>query len=176
MDPTTLLIGAVCLLLGLAAGALLTRTLSPQLKKQRELEEQLRRTEDEYKIYQQDVTEHFIKSSELLGELTQTYRALGENLSAGAMRLTTPEVSRMVMDATKPQLGSGYVPRTLSSVSAEPPRDYAPSVPGGVLSENYGLHDNRNMSTSSPLYGQGMTRDDDFGAGAENDDPTYKVG
>src|SRR5690606_14588114 len=177
VDATTLLIAAACLLAGLALGALLTRVLSPQQKKQRELEEQLRRTSDEYRLYQQDVTEHFIKSSEIIRDMTQSYRALGEQLAAGAMRLTTPEVSRQLLDAANPGLG-GYVPRTPANTPAEPPKDYAPSVPGGVLSENYGFDQPRDNSPFS-VYSQGMTRDDRDSldvADADNDDPTYRVG
>ena len=93
------------------------------------------------------------------------------------MRLTTPEVSRQLLEAANPGLG-GYVPRTLASTPAEPPKDYAPSVPGGVLSENYGFDPQRDAPPFS-LYTQGMTRDErdphDVAA-ADNDDPTYKVG
>ncbi|MFA5493198.1 MAG: YhcB family protein [Porticoccaceae bacterium] len=175
MDATTLLIAALCLLAGLAIGALLTRTLTPQLKKQRELEEQLRRTEEEYRIYQQDVTEHFVKSAELLRTISQNYRALGDQLTTGAIRLTNPEVSRELMEAANP-LHSGAMSRTLSATPTEPPKDYAPSVPGGVLSENYGL-DDQPRTPSFSLYTQGMTRDEDDRANdADHDDPTYKVG
>src|SRR5690606_41640426 len=53
----------------------------------------------------------------------------------------------------------GYVPRTLANTPAEPPKDYAPSVPGGVLSENYGFDQPKDTSPFN-VYSQGMTRDD----------------
>src|SRR5690606_14172139 len=81
VDATTLLIDAASLLAGRATGALLTRAHAPQQKKQRELEEQLRSTSDAYRLYQQDVTEHFIKSSEHIRDIPQSYRALREQLA-----------------------------------------------------------------------------------------------
>lgn len=174
MDATTLLIAALCLLAGLAIGGLLTRTLSPQLKKQRELEEQLRRTEDEYRIYQQDVSEHFVKSTDLLRTISQNYRALGDQLTSGALRLTTTEVSRDLMEAANPLLsGQSSV---LSATPTEPPKDYAPSVPGGVLSENYGL-DDQPRPPSFSVYRHDKPGDGDTSVSdADHDDPTYKVG
>ncbi len=174
MDVTTLLIAVMCLFIGLAAGALLTRALSPAQKKQRELEEQLRRAEDRHRLYQQDVTEHFVKSADLLRELSHNYRSLGEQLADGAMRLTTPEVSRQVLEASSPALASGALPFALD-IPAEPPKDYAPSAPGGVLSEHFGLDEREERGEE--LLTRGIKPDEDGDEGADDDrDPTYRVG
>lgn len=141
VDLTTITIAAVCLVVGLAAGSLLTRTLSPQEKKRRELENQLKDKEEQLKIYQQDVSDHFIKTSELISEMNRTHREISEQLASGAMLLTAPEVSRRVQDSAFAGLSADSRPRILSATPPEPPKDYAPSVPGGVLSESYGLTD-----------------------------------
>lgn len=173
MDATTLVIAAVCLLVGLAAGFLLTRTLSPQEGKRRLLEEQLKQKENELRAYQRDVSDHFLKSSEMLRELTRSHREISEHLASSAMLLSSPDVSRRVQDTAFAGLSSESRPRILSQVDAEPPKDYAPSVPGGVLSENYGLSDLQ----SDQVYTQGLATNktnDDFDS-ENDDDPTLKV-
>lgn len=141
MELTFILIAVACLIVGLAVGSLLTRTFSPQEKKRKALEEKLQQKEDELKIFQRDVAEHFMKSSEIVRELTRSQRDICEHLATGALRLTSPEVSRKVQDVAFEGLGADQKPRILSSITAEPPKDYAPSVPGGVLNESYGLTD-----------------------------------
>lgn len=178
MDSTTLLIALACLLVGLVVGSLLTRTLAPQEKKRRELETKLRRAEDEHKAYQQQVTEHFLKTSGMLRDMTQSYRNLGEHLASGAMVLATSEVSREVLDASSPKLSdkSAGTGALLSATNAEPPKDYAPSVPGGVLSENYGFGEDG--SDPNNLYTRGLATKPS-GVANDNDDeddPTLKVG
>ena len=173
MDVTTLVIAAVCLLVGLATGFLLTRTLSPQESKRRLLEEQLKQKEDELRTYQRDVSDHFLKSSEMLREITRSHREVSEHLAASAMLLTSPDISRRVQDTAFAGLSSESRPRILSQFDAEPPKDYAPSVPGGVLSENYGLSDLQ----PEKVYTQGLATNnvnEDFDS-ENDDDPTLKV-
>ena len=164
VTAATILIAIVCLLLGMAIGSLLTQRLAPQEKKRRELEAQLRRAEDEHRLYQRDVAEHFQKTATLVGNLAQSYRDVNEHLAASAMLLADTETSRQLQEAANPAL-----PRaggmTLSSVPPEPPKDYAPRVPGGVLSENYGFSD------TAPRPSRVANDSDE----KEEDDPTLKV-
>lgn len=176
MDSTTLLIALACLAVGLVVGSLLTRTLAPQEKKRRELEDKLRRAENEHKLYQQQVTEHFLKTSTMLRDMTQSYRNLGEHLASGAMMLSTSEVSREVLNASSPKLSDKSTGTVFSAISAEPPKDYAPSVPGGVLSENYGF--NEDTADQNSLYTRGLVTKPSSVANDndDEDDPTFKVG
>jgi len=173
VDVTTLVIAAVCLLVGLATGFLLTRTLSPQESKRRLLEEQLKQKEDELRTYQRDVSDHFLKSSEMLREITRSHREISEHLVSSALLLSSPDVSRRVQDAAFSGLSNESRPRILSQFDAEPPKDYAPSVPGGVLSENYGLSDLH----PDTVYTQGLatSRTHDDLNNENDDDPTFKV-
>jgi len=171
VDLTTIVIAAVCLLVGLATGSLLTRTLSPQESKRRALEEQLRQKENELKVYQRDVSDHFIKTSELLREITRSHREISEQMASGATLLTAPDISRQVQDTVFVGLSSDSRPRILSPVPPEPPKDYAPSVPGGVLSENYGLAD----LPQDKIYTQGLATKADDDNYTSEDDPTLKV-
>lgn len=176
MDLTTAVIASVCFIVGLAVGSLLTHRLSPQEKKRRELAEQLRCKEDELKTYQRDVSEHFIKTSELLNGLIQSHREVSEHMATSALVLTSPDVSGRVQKAVFSGLSAESRPRILSSiVSAEAPKDYAPSVPGGVLSESYGLSSRQDDLASL----RGLREQASPPANADNheeDDPTLKIG
>ena len=172
MDVTTLAIAAVGLVIGLVAGFLLTRTLSPHEKKRRELETKLQAREDELKIYQRDVSDHLLKTSELLQELNRSQREIGEQLATSAARLSSPEVSRQVQEAAYAGLETGARPRILPS-SQEPPKDYAPSVPGGILSEDYGLKD---IGDSVTIEGLDIATDLSSPKDLEDEiDPTQKI-
>jgi uncharacterized membrane-anchored protein YhcB (DUF1043 family) len=168
-------IAAVCLLVGLTAGSLLTRALSPQERKRRELEEKLREKDDELKIYQRDVADHLIKTSGLIRELNRNQREISEQLATSAMLLASPEVSREVQDAAFSGLSADSKLRILSSVPPEPPKDYAPSVPGGVLSENYGFDELPDRGTYTKGIADIRTAARDAASESEDDDPTYKV-
>lgn len=170
MTPTIIITGLVCLFAGVALGALLTRTLSNGEQRSQELEERLAEVEESHKNYQHEVTQHFVKTSELVSNLTQSYRDVHEHLAASAMHLTNPEISRKLLEAGS----DGGRKITLSSLpdsDAEAPRDYAPTVPGGVLSEDYGFKKKR---SAPPPAAQGA--DPVTGDGDNDRDPTLKVG
>ncbi|HEY7885500.1 MAG TPA: DUF1043 family protein, partial [Cellvibrionaceae bacterium] len=107
-----------------------------------ELEKRLTETEDTLHDYQRDVTEHFARTAELVNNLTENYRAMHEHLASSALKLTTTEVSRQLLENMQRHLpGERETPLDGSSVQA--PRDWAPKRHGskGTLSEDYGLTD-----------------------------------
>lgn len=171
MEQTTIIIAVVCLVIGLISGSLLTRLISPQSVRSRELKKKLLEKEEELKIYRRDVNEHFVKSAELLREMTRTQRETSEQLAGAAMRLASPEVSRMVHDTAFDGLAIDTRFNFISSVPPEPPKDYAPSVPGGVLSESYGLSDIQDSGTTRGLFDNKPVVASDDG----DDDPTLKI-
>lgn len=145
MATSTLLIGLLCLATGLVIGFVMARTLHPKERERKELEEKLLQSQNQIKDYQQEVTEHFIKTSELVNNLSHSYRDVHEHLATSAMRLTNPEISRQMIDAG---FGRGEDQHVIASETPEPPKDYAPKVPGGVLSEEYGLKDDTHQGSS----------------------------
>lgn len=160
---STLLLGFVCALGGLALGAFLTYRFSAQAEQRRKLAEALRRKEEEASRYQQEVTAHFIKTSELVNNLAQSYRAFHHHVTTGAMTLTTPEVGRQLLNAGAGQLEFSLDPDATMGRVIEPPKDYSPR--NGILSARYGLDDSAAATGS------------DAGAAADSrDDPTLKVG
>lgn len=136
---TLIITGLLCLLGGAALAAFFLRLWGPP-NRTREMEERLYRAEDELKKYQQDVTEHFAHTSELVNNLTQSYREVYEHLANSALKLTTPALSRQILESANTQL-LGAEKTYVSEEHFQAPRDWAPKQGLGTLSEGYGLHD-----------------------------------
>jgi len=142
---TLIIVGLICLLGGGAIGALVFRSFDTR-SQNRALEERAFRAEDELKRYQQDVAEHFAKTSELVNGLTQSYRDVYEHLANSALKLTTPALSRQILESANTQLlGTGNNTTFLTEEQIEAPRDWAPKTATGQLSEEYGLHEEHDV-------------------------------
>lgn len=147
---TLIVIAIGCLLAGGVLGALLHR-LTDTRSQHKALEERARRAEDELKRYQQDVAEHFAKTSELVNGLTQSYRDVYEHLANSALKLTTPALSRQILDSANNHLVHSELP-PLNEQQVEAPRDWAPSE--GQLSEEYGLSEETPARPDEPASPQ----------------------
>lgn len=169
---TLILVALIFMLIGLGVGYLLTKTFLPQETLRRELEVELTRVRDEHKAYQQEVSDHFVRTSDLVGNLTQSFHAVQEQLASSALHLAGPEVSRQLMQSS-PRVGAAREGVTLSNLPAEPPRDYAPKVPGGILSEHYGLEQDTASRTAQTNVADALKAE---ARNDEDDDPTFKVG
>jgi len=172
LSTTEITIGLTCLVIGALIGAIISRVTSPQDRKRREVENRLQETEQKLKDYQNDVTEHFIKTSGLINNLTQSYREVHEHMASSAMHLANPDISRQLLNAGAGTLDNpaSIENQALSGKIPEPPKDYAPKAPEGILSEGYGLSDETNL-TPSPQYGF----DTNYEGSDEEDDPTFKT-
>ena len=168
---TIILTAATFFLIGAGLGHLFARQNKSGDHSVRDLEKKLAHSERQLKRYQQEVTEHFLKVSHLTTSMSQSYRQIHEHLATSAIRLASPEIGRQL-------LKSGGIDLNLTDedgnplINAEdvqPPRDYAPKVPGGILSEDYGLDENENSKKSSDASDENVTDSDD------DDDPTSKV-
>ena len=104
--------------------------------------------------------------------MAQSYRHIHEHLATSAIRLASPEVGRQLLKAGGSDLSMLDADGNplINAEDIQPPRDYAPKVPGGILSEEYGLDDN-DLSKDHPdaANGPGDIEDD------ENSDPTLNV-
>ncbi|NOX75187.1 MAG: DUF1043 family protein [Gammaproteobacteria bacterium] len=76
---------AVLFALGSAGGYFIARLAKDQ--RTVELEQELKSTRSELNGYQGDVNRHFLKTSLLLGKLTDNYREVYEHLATGAQKL-----------------------------------------------------------------------------------------
>jgi uncharacterized membrane-anchored protein YhcB (DUF1043 family) len=80
-------VGILCLLIGLALGWILTYALTVRNGRTHQLQVELHQLKDHFRDYRDQVTHHFMRTSELVQEMTQSYRAVYEHLASGAQRL-----------------------------------------------------------------------------------------
>lgn len=170
-DP--FIVALASLVIGLILGAILGRILSGSNKQCRTLAEEVRRKDDELKIYQQNVTEHFVKTSELVNNLTQSYKDVHQHLAASAMKLTSPEISKKLLEA-----GSGELSKsTAADNAASPPKDYTPDI-SGILDESYGLEKGAATGKAARTSVHATTHSTEkkpYGIDSAEDDPTEKT-
>ncbi len=137
-----------------------------------DLQKKLEKSEQHLKQYQQEVSQHFITISHLTASVTQSYRDINEQLVSSAMRLASPEIGRQLLKSGGSDLSlldpNGNPLVELEDV--EVPRDYAPKVPGGILSEEYGLKDEQEDPKSD------RTVIDNENLAIQETDPTENVG
>ena len=174
MTTLSVILITAAFLIGAVIGHLFSKKVDSSDKSVRNLEQKLAASERELKRYQQEVTEHFITASHLTGNIAQSYRQIHEHLASKAMRLASPDVARQILKSGGSDFGlldsNGNPLIDLSDV--EVPRDYAPSVPGGILSEDYGLTEAEHSKAGSKAEndtGSDMPDDED------EKDPTQSV-
>ena len=128
----------------LAVGAILallaSRQLSPETRKQRELERSLERLSQQQKDYQHEVVEHFEDTAKLLNKLAESYRDVHNHLAAGASKLTDKQGDTLLQPLPGGSLEE--LTGTPAPTDLQQPLDYAPkSSPyeTGTLNEEFGL-------------------------------------
>jgi len=149
------MVSAIVFCVGGLAGAIISRTLIPP-EQQRELEQNLQSARKELDKYHQDVALHFAETSQLVNNLTKSYKEVHEHLAKGAIQLTNPEISKQILAAGDGQLGI-EAHEAINTEDFHPPKDWAPKTPGqtGTLSEEYGLNDDHEEDMASPGISQG---------------------
>ena len=167
---------ALLLCLAFSVGAILTylwiRKSGENTVDVIDLQKKLDKSEQHLKQYQQEVSQHFITISHLTASVTQSYRDINEQLVSSAMRLASPEIGRQLLKSGGSDL-SLLDPNGNPLVDVEDvevPRDYAPKVPGGILSEEYGLKDEQEDPKSD------RTVIDNENLAIQETDPTENVG
>ena len=134
--------------LGLALGALLAFLAArsrQNVDRTQELELRLKEANTKLEDFQLQVNEHFDQTAQLVHNLTESYREVHEYLANSAMRLSSQDIGRQMLEA-----GSGKLSDNDDNLSVLPPRDWAPKEPGakGTLSEDFGLE--KEPSASAP--------------------------
>ncbi len=128
------------LLVGAVVGLLTSRRMSPDTRRQRDLERSLERLSQQQEEYQHDVEEHFADTAKLLNKLSESYRDVHNHLAAGANKLTDANTQ-----AALQPLPEGNLARLSSEpepAQVQQPLDYAPKTSPhetGTLNEEFGL-------------------------------------
>jgi uncharacterized membrane-anchored protein YhcB (DUF1043 family) len=142
---------------GLIIGGLAIWLLLPTRRNLQRLEQEKKKAEDALATYRKEVDNHFVRTAELVNNMTQAYRAVHEQLAEGAQALCSEDSKQLVMSKTLLTL-------TATQVSAEEkphikqPLDYAPSSKG-TLSEDFGFKKKTFSSDTSGHAGPNAPRD-----------------
>ncbi|MEP5764798.1 MAG: DUF1043 family protein [Halieaceae bacterium] len=130
----------IALIIGAGIGTLLSRRMSNDGRKQRELERNVDRLLQQQKDYQHQVVEHFTDTAKLLNNMAESYRDVHNHLASGASELCEDEagnILRRIPDTSMSQIAGEADPGAV-----QPPLDYAPKASPfatGVLNEEFGL-------------------------------------
>ena len=150
---TTFIIATIAFLAGAGATFFYLRHIDDDGPVNGDLQRKLEKSDQKLKQYQQEVSEHFITVSHLTTNVAQSYRQIHEHLATSAIRLASPEIGRQLLKSGGSSLslidadGNPLV----SAEDIEAPRDYASKVPGGILSEAYGLVDDEVVDFTEDL-------------------------
>jgi uncharacterized membrane-anchored protein YhcB (DUF1043 family) len=130
-------------------GYVLAKSRNPDTRV-RELEEHLTSLQSKYEHYQENVTQHFVSTAQLVNALSNNYREVHEHLRRGAETLcadnrrhgsNNPANAFERLDSTREKT----LPGTLGDdhYALQPPRDYATKKPTekGTLDEDFGFRD-----------------------------------
>ena len=86
------------------------------------------------------MSEHFLVLSQLVTNVINGYKEINEHLTKSALRLSSPEIGKQLLKNNDAKLADlEEINQTIDMSNIDIPRDYAPKVPGGVLSEGYGV-------------------------------------
>lgn len=120
---------------GLIVGSLLVWLLLPSRRNRQRLEQEKQKALQELADYRKGVDSHFLKTAELVNNMTNAYRAVHEQLTEGAKTLCSDENRLRVLSQTA--LTDNII-ETDANAWLTQPLDYAPESQG-TLSEDFGL-------------------------------------
>ncbi len=100
LDGTSSLwvIGILGLLLGIGLGSIVTYSLASRNNRTRKLQRELHQLTEHFTDYRDQVSQHFMHTSDLVKEMTRSYRAVYEHLATGAYHLCTDETEPPTLD------------------------------------------------------------------------------
>jgi uncharacterized membrane-anchored protein YhcB (DUF1043 family) len=81
------IVGILGILLGIGLGSIVTYTLASRGSHNKNLQAELDQLAERFTEYREQVAQHFMQTSNLVQEMTQSYRAVYEHLASGAYRL-----------------------------------------------------------------------------------------
>ena len=104
-------VGILGILLGIGLGSIVTYTLASRSSRKKNLQAELDQLAERFTEYREQVGQHFMQTSNLVQEMTQSYRAVYEHLASGAYHLCGEE-------ADTPSLGHEPAAATADDMAA----------------------------------------------------------
>ena len=138
---------------GIVIGIAFTRRLGTDAIRVQHLEEKLESMSESHMEYRNNVSEHFNMTSELINQMTDSYKKVYGHLAIGAQDLCSDQVAEKLLPL---QPDAMFEDETVSSNQnqIEAPKDYATkSNPNqvGALSEDFGLKNTKvNKNKNNP--------------------------
>lgn len=136
-----LLAGTVTLLLGAVLGWVLAKLLDREQRSGRDAERRLEQANANLASYRREVSNHYVKTAQLVDELTESYRQLHNHLAHGSATLLDVR-GRPLMKTIPSREQIEAISQPAAPILVSPPLDYAPkSTPQekGMLDEAFGL-------------------------------------
>ena len=93
------IIGILGILLGMGLGSIVTYTLASRSNRNQNLQAELDQLSERFAEYRDQVSQHFLHTSDLVQEMTRSYRSVYEHLATGAFHLCGEQ------EANTPSLG-----------------------------------------------------------------------
>ena len=146
-----LVIGSLAV--GIVIGITFTRRLGTDAIRVQQLEEKLESMSESHIEYRNNVSEHFNTTSELINQMTDSYKKVYGHLAMGAQDLCSDQVAEKLLPLQPDAMFEG---ETVSGNQnqIEAPKDYATkSNPSqvGALSEEFGLKNTKvNPNKNNP--------------------------
>ncbi len=100
-------VGILGLLAGTVLGSMLTYSLMTRNSRTRQLQLELNQLRENFQDYRDQVTHHFMRTSELVQAMTHSYRSVYEHLASGAQRLCGNTASVSLDQDAAGRLGAG---------------------------------------------------------------------
>ncbi len=151
-------IGLISFAFGLAAGYAIHFFLNPGNGRSKALETELEKLRQENSDYRNQVVQHFQRTSELVQDMTQSYRAVYEHLAGGSQQLCSEPINTPQLDLPERErlpgtekIKAATAPAPQASREPETDDDYlgdAPYVPNLDPGED---DDSVNPGTGKPL-------------------------
>ena len=96
-------IGILGLLLGIGLGAIVTYTLMARNSRTHRLQRELNQLSERFTDYRDQVGQHFMHTSDLVKEMTRSYRAVYEHLATGAHHLCAEDPAAPTLAHQNPE-------------------------------------------------------------------------
>ena len=112
-------IGLISFAFGIAVGFAINFYLNPDNKRSEKLEQELDQLKRETEQYRGEVAEHFKRTSELVQEMTSSYKNVYEHLASGSANLCTDAIKEPPLDFAIHEKLSSNEARTGSTVSSQ---------------------------------------------------------
>ncbi len=149
---STWVFGILIFAIGLVLGCMATYLAIARYGRSREMQEELDQLKDRFTDYREQVTQHFMRTSELVQEMTQSYRAVYEHLANGAQHLCSDENDIDLLESSgKDRLADARQDATAGAASDHLVKEVDPEDPVGDTPRISDLDIKAQTGTPQPL-------------------------